>query len=58
MEYIQAHGKIERKHVMEMCGLSGDQASRLLKKMVKTGKIKQMGTPPRWIYYVAEKQIA
>lgn len=58
MEYIQAHGKIERKHLMELCGLSGDQASRLLRKMVKTGKIKQMGTPPRWIYYVAEKQIA
>jgi len=57
MEYIQAHGRIERKHVMELCGLSGDQASRLLRKMVNIGKIKQMGTPPRWVYYVAEKPI-
>ncbi|MCX5836013.1 MAG: hypothetical protein NTX62_03400 [Deltaproteobacteria bacterium] len=55
MEYIQAHGKIERKHVMELCGLTKYQAARLPKKMTAAGKIQQMGTPPRWIYYVAEQ---
>jgi ATP-dependent DNA helicase RecG len=54
-EYIQAHGRIERKHVMELCGLSKDQATRLLNKMIETGKIERMGTPPRWTYYVAHR---
>jgi ATP-dependent DNA helicase RecG len=34
MEYVQAHGRIERRHVMELCGLTSPQAGRLLKKMV------------------------
>lgn|GEM_PF-4464409 len=34
MEYVQAHGRIERRHVMELCGLTSTQAGRLLKKMV------------------------
>jgi ATP-dependent DNA helicase RecG len=51
-EYVQAHGRIERKHVMELCGLSGDQAGRLLKRMCQNGKLRRRGRPPRWTYYV------
>lgn len=56
LEYIDAHGRIERKHVMELCGLSGDQAGRLLKKLVRKGLLVQKGSPPRWTYYVRRRQ--
>jgi ATP-dependent DNA helicase RecG len=52
LEYVQAHGRIERKHVMELCGLSGPQAGRLLRKLEQSGRLKRQGTPPRWTYYV------
>lgn len=52
MEYVQAHGRIERRHVIDLCGLSSPQAGRLLKKMCESGKLSRQGTPPRWTYYV------
>jgi ATP-dependent DNA helicase RecG len=55
LEYLRAHSRIERKHVVELCGLSGPQAGRLLKKMAQAGRLKRQGTPPRWTYYVAVK---
>jgi ATP-dependent DNA helicase RecG len=55
LEYVRAYGRIERKHVIELCGLSGDQARRLLKKMCESEKLKAEGTPPRWTYYVLKK---
>lgn len=55
LEYVQAHGRIERKHVIKLCGLSEDQAGRLLKKMCADGKLKPMGSPPRWVYYVLNR---
>jgi ATP-dependent DNA helicase RecG len=55
LEYVQAHGRIERKHVMELCGLSGPQAGRLLRKLEQSGRLIRQGTPPRWTYYVLAK---
>lgn len=55
LEYVDAHKKIERKHVMELCGVSGVQASRLLKRMCLSGKLQSKGSPPRWAYYVKYK---
>jgi len=52
MEYVEAHGRIERKHVIELCGVSAPQAGRLLKSMCGKGKLKRLGSPPRWTYYV------
>jgi len=53
LEAVAAHGgKIERKHVIELLGLSGEQAGRLLRKMCDDGKLKRHGSPPRWTYYV------
>jgi len=52
IEYVQAHGRIERKHVIDLCGLTGTQAGRLLKKMCEKGKLERRGSPPRWTYYV------
>jgi ATP-dependent DNA helicase RecG len=51
MEYVDAHGRIERKHVVELCGLSGDHASRLLRRLVEKGQLLMKGSPPRWVYY-------
>ena len=55
MEYVQAHGRIERKHVMELCGLTSPQAGRLLKKMMNSKKLQRQGTLPRWTYYTMVK---
>lgn len=52
LEYVQAHGRMERKNVIELCDLSAAQAGRLLKKLCIRGKLKRRGTPPRWTYYV------
>ncbi len=51
MEYIQAYDRIERKDVMQLCGLTSTQAGRILHKMLKAGKIVRRGTPPRWTFY-------
>jgi len=55
LEYVKAHKRIERKHVMELCGLVGHQATRLLSKMVDKGLLVRKGTPPRWTFYVLKK---
>jgi ATP-dependent DNA helicase RecG len=52
LEYVQAHGRIERKHVIELCGLSSQQAGRLLQRMCKSKKLVRQGAPPRWTFYV------
>jgi len=52
LEYVQAHGQITRSNVVELCGVSGQQASRLLRRMCQSGKLAARGTPPRWVFYV------
>jgi ATP-dependent DNA helicase RecG len=52
MEFVEAHGRIARKDVMDLCGISGDQSGRLLKKLEKKGLLARKGSPPRWTYYV------
>lgn len=54
LEFVEAHGRIARKDVMELCGISGDQSGRLLKKLAKKGLLIRKGSPPRWTYYVKE----
>jgi len=56
LEYIHAHGRIERKHIMELCGLSSDQAGRLLKKMMAKNILTRKGRPPRWTFYVEKSE--
>jgi ATP-dependent DNA helicase RecG len=53
LEYVSAHGRIERGQVMELCGLTSPQAGRLLSRLCNAGRLKRKGTPPRWTYYVA-----
>jgi ATP-dependent DNA helicase RecG len=54
MEFVEAHGRIARKDVIDLCGISGDQSGRLLKKLEKKGLLVRKGSPPRWTYYVKE----
>lgn len=51
IEYLQAYQRIERKDVMDLCGLTSTQAGRVLRKMMDAGKIVRHGTPPRWTFY-------
>ena len=41
----------DRQNVVELCDLNGPQATRLLKKMVKSGKLVREGPPRRWSTY-------
>ena len=51
MEYVEAHGRIERKAVMSLCGLTGIQARRLLKRMCLNKKLIMRGRLPGGAYY-------
>lgn len=50
LQYVQAHGRITRGQAAELCSLGGDQASRLLRRLVKEQKLKPSGTR-RGSYY-------
>lgn len=50
-EFVQAHGRIKRENVIELCDLNGKQASRLLKRMVEKGKLVRGKATRRWSYY-------
>ena len=52
LQYVKSHGRIVREQAAELCGLSNDQAGRLLKRLVSSGRLYRQGTPPRWTFYV------
>jgi len=39
MEYVRAHGRIARRDAVELCGISDDQASRLLRSLADKGAL-------------------
>jgi len=43
MRYIKEHGSIKRADIMELCHLNGDQAYRLVKLLIKKGKVMKIG---------------
>ena len=43
LQYAAAHGRITRKEAVELCHLSEDQASRLLRKLVGEQKLVSTG---------------
>lgn len=51
LQYVQAHRRVARRDVVELCSLSEDQASRLLRRLSTEGKLKQIGQK-RGAYYV------
>ncbi len=51
MEFVEAHNRIARKDVMDLCGISGDQAKRLLQNLVKKGSLSRKGARGKSAYY-------
>ena len=43
LNYVRKHGSIKRADVMELCGISQDQAKRLLSPWLKDGLLKMSG---------------
>ncbi len=43
MNYIDHHGSIKRSEAAELCGINPYQASRLLRRMVEAGSMRQKG---------------
>ena len=55
LQYIDAHGKITRSDVCDLCRLNKDQAYRLLKKMCKDGVI-EIVPQNIYTYYIRKKE--
>ena len=53
-QYARAHGRITRSGVMELCKVSGNQASYLLRKLVEADILRLVGVG-RNAYYVLDK---
>jgi len=43
MAYVHQHGRIQRSVVEALSGLSRDQAYRLLRRLVKEGRLEPVG---------------
>lgn len=50
LSYIKKHGSIKRLDVIELCRVTKDQAYKILKKLKKEKKIRQIGTRKGTIY--------
>ena len=50
LQYVQVHGQITRNQAAELCGLSPDQASRVLRRLVSAGKLSQQGENKGRVY--------
>lgn len=54
LSHVGHHGRIQRSEVIELCRLSQDQATSLLKRLKAEGKLVQHGER-RWAYYTLGK---
>ncbi len=43
LQYVAAHGSITRTQPAELCALGSEQASRLLRRLAKNGKLIRRG---------------
>ena len=43
LSYAQQHGRIKRNEAIELCRLTGDQASKLLSRLANEGKLTKSG---------------
>lgn len=51
MEFVEGHGRIARKDAISLCGISEDQAKRLLQILVKKGKLSRKVSRGRASHY-------
>jgi ATP-dependent DNA helicase RecG len=52
LQFVEAHRRIKRENVVELCGLTERQATQLLGRLVREGKLVRRGAK-RWSYYEA-----
>ncbi|NJM35566.1 MAG: hypothetical protein HC850_13680 [Rhodomicrobium sp.] len=50
LKYVREHGAIKRADVMELCGISSDQAKRLLAALVEDGLLVMSGAKRGAVY--------
>jgi ATP-dependent DNA helicase RecG len=50
MQYVDAYGQITRTQAADLCSLSPDQASRLLRRLAREGKLTRLGERRGSIY--------
>jgi ATP-dependent DNA helicase RecG len=50
LQYVQSHARITRRDVSELCRISADQATYLLRKLTRDGKLELVGKG-RGAYY-------
>jgi ATP-dependent DNA helicase RecG len=43
IQYVRAHGRVTRAEVTELCAITPDQASRVLRRLAEQGRLKQHG---------------
>lgn len=55
LQYVQVHGQITRNQAAELCGLSPDQASRVLRRLVSADKLSQQGENKGRVYMLPVK---
>lgn len=53
LQYVEAHGRINRGDAMDLCNLSEDQASYLLRRLAKENKLRRQGSSRSGTFYVA-----
>ncbi|MEI6133759.1 MAG: hypothetical protein WCP72_02205 [Desulfomonile sp.] len=51
MEFVEGHGRIARKDAINLCGISEDQAKRLLQILVKKGRLSRKVSRGRASHY-------
>jgi len=56
IEFVTVHGRITRRDAAELCSLSGDQASRLLRRLRDKGKLVQHGKKRGTYYELSEEE--
>lgn len=44
LKFASAHGQIRRRDVVDLCRISDDQATRLLSRLVKEGRLDAHGS--------------
>jgi ATP-dependent DNA helicase RecG len=50
LQYVEAHGQITRSQTADLCALSPDQASRLLRRLAREGKLQARGERRGTVY--------
>jgi ATP-dependent DNA helicase RecG len=50
LQYVKAHGRITRQDVLSLCRVNENQASYILKKLVKSGDLQLIGKGPTSAY--------